>query len=76
MGKMTYSDNRITNNHNAKWYQDLADEYLAKFGRKSSGGHIMSCDTFKAWSYAPTRGDKQIEVVIDYAKQTITFTFK
>ena len=73
--KHIYSDSRINNQHCAKWYQDLADEYLANFGRVSSGGHIMSYETFKTWSYAPTQNDKQIDVEIDYAKQTITLNF-
>lgn len=77
MKTFTFTDKRISRELCMYQYEEIADEYLQReFGRRVSGGCSMTWETFETQSYAKDRTEKQIDVVIDYIKQTITLSHK
>ena len=73
----TFTDRRISRELCMYQYEEIANEYLQKeFGRKVNGGCSMEWEKFETQSYAKDRTEKQINVVIDYLKQTITLSHR
>lgn len=73
----TFTDNRISRDLCVYQFNDIANEYLQReFGREVNGGCSMTWTEFETQSYAKDRTEKQINVVIDYLKQTITLSHK
>lgn len=75
METKTYTDSRINNCLAFYQYMQIANEYLqmAFGGDRVLGGATMRWETFETMSYR--RGNlPQVDIVIDYAKQTITLS--
>jgi hypothetical protein len=73
----TIYDSRISRDLCMYQFEELANEYLQKeFGRQVKGGCSMTWYTFKTQSYAKDHTEKQINVLIDYDKQTITLSHR
>lgn len=69
----TFTDHRINNMLCMYQYEKIANEYCQReFGRNISGGCSMKWETFETQSYAKDRTEKQIDICINYEKQTIT----
>lgn len=74
METITKKDSRISRDLCVRQFEAIANEYLAEYGRKTSGGSRMTWDTFECWSYAKDRTEKQIDICIHYESQTISMT--
>lgn len=74
MNTITKKDSRISRDLCAYQYEEIANEYLAEYGRKTSGGWRMTCNTFECQSYAKDRTEKQIDICIHYESQTISIS--
>ena len=73
----TYTDHRISRDLCVMQFNEIANEYLQKeFGREVNGGSTMTWDYFETQSYAKDRTEKQINVMIDYVRQTITLSHR
>lgn len=71
MNAEKFCDPRISINVSYAGFTELANEYLAKYGRKATGGGTMTYYTFKITSYRTKDHNTQIDVTIDYRNQTI-----
>ena len=73
----TFKDTRINNMLCMYEYEEIANEYCQReFGRNINGGCRMGWETFTTKSYAKDYTEKQIDIIIDYAKQTVTLSMK
>ena len=74
--KKTYNDSRISRNLSMRQLEDIANEYLEKYyGRFVNGGCSMGWMLFEACSYGK-KGEKHIDVIIDYEDKSLTMIEK
>ena len=74
MNTITKKDSRISRDLCVYQFEEIANEYFAEYGRKTSGGSVMTWHNFKCWSYAKDRTEKQIDICIHYDSQTISIS--